>query len=295
MGCKLSLTVHAGRIAAPACLPNEEVIPWLSHRANQQEHHLDTALQRNPVYQQLNSRLRAALGGEYQCGDKFLTERQISDQFSVSRATANKALAGLVSEGLLEFRRGVGTFVRRDLINYDVRSLVSFTEKAKAAGKKPTTRVLSFGKIKANSVDSRVAEALGVIGDSRLWQMKRLRLADKIPVILEHRYIVSDLCPKLTKSQAAGSLYDTFTKSNSLAIAGADEIIRAVLLQPGEANSLSAVANSPAIEVTAVGFLDDDQQTPLWWERTLYRGDQYEFHSRLGPIQTATPARGQLR
>jgi GntR family transcriptional regulator len=33
----------------------------------------------------------------------------------------------------------------------------------------------------------------------------------------------------------------------------------------------------------------------LWWERTLYRGDQYEFHSRLGPIQSATPARGQFR
>ncbi|MFN9913156.1 MAG: GntR family transcriptional regulator, partial [Pirellulaceae bacterium] len=45
--------------------------------------------------------------------DRFLTEREIADRFGVSRPTANKALASLVSEGLLEFRRGVGTFVQR--------------------------------------------------------------------------------------------------------------------------------------------------------------------------------------
>lgn len=256
---------------------------------------MDTSLQRNPVYLQLNERLREALASEYQCGDQFPTEREISKTFEVSRATANKALASLVSEGLLEFRRGVGTFVRRDLVNYDVRSLVSFTEKAKAAGKKPTTKVLSFKKIESNLVDPKVVESLDLISDSQLWQMQRLRLADKVPVILEHRFIVANFCPKLKKSQAAGSLYESFTKDNSLAIAGADEIIRAVSLKPAEAKLLGVSSKSPAIEVTAVGFLDDNARTPLWWERTLYRGDQYEFHSRLGPIQTATPARGKLR
>jgi hypothetical protein len=38
-----------------------------------------------------------------------------------------------------------------------------------------------------------------------------------------------------------------------------------------------------------------NDNAPLWWERTLYRGDQYEFHSRLGPIQSAAPARGMFR
>ncbi len=256
---------------------------------------MKTTLQRNPVYQQLNDHLRDALGGEYRCGDKFLSEREISQRFEVSRATANKALASLVSEGLLEFRRGVGTFVRRDLINYDVRSLVSFTEKAKAAGKKPSTKVLSLRKVAGDTVDGLILEALEVRAETAVWKMKRLRFADASPVILEHRYVVSDHCPKITKAKAAGSLYEVFTKTNSLVIAGADEIIRAVSLKAAEAKLLDVTVKSPAIEVTAIGFLDDADRTPLWWERTLYRGDQYEFHSRLGPIQTATPARGKLR
>ncbi len=56
---------------------------------------LDTQLQQSPVYQQLNDRLRSALARDYNCGDRFLTKREIAQRFEVSRATANKALASL--------------------------------------------------------------------------------------------------------------------------------------------------------------------------------------------------------
>jgi len=254
---------------------------------------MDTSLVRSPVYQQLNDRLRSALASEYELGDQFLTEREVAEKFQVSRATANKSLASLVSEGILEFRKGLGTFVRRDLIDYDVRSLVSFTEKARAAGKKPGTELLTFGRLTAADVDDLLQAALCVESSDELWEMERIRLADGVPVILEHRYVVQRHCPKLTKSQAEGSLYRTWTETHGLKIGGANEVIRAVLLTSREAKRLQTPARSPALEVVSIGYLVDD--APLWWERTLYRGDQYEFHSRLGPIQSATPARGQFR
>jgi len=250
-------------------------------------------LQKNPVYRQLNDLLRTMLSTQFKRGDRFLTERDISEKFQVSRATANKVLASLVSEGLIEFRRGVGTFVRRDVIDYDVRSLVSFTEKAKMAGKRPSTKLLTFGEISANEVDHAVVSALNVASDVTLWEMERIRLADNVPVIYEHRFVVKDLCPKLTLAQASGSLYQAWTDKHRLQIAGADEVIRAVLLDLSEARHLQATVRSPGLEVTAVGYVYD--QRPLWWERTVYRGDQYEFRSHLGPIQHATPARGVLR
>jgi GntR family transcriptional regulator len=254
---------------------------------------MDTSLERSPVYQQLNQRLRTIMASDCKRGDQFLTERVISEKFQVSRATANKALASLVSEGLLEFRKGLGTFVRRDVIDYDVRSLVSFTEKARAAGKRPSTEVITFGKVLAREIDPALALELAVEPAAKLWSLERLRKADGTPVIWEQRYVVHERCPKLTKTQAEGSLYQAWTETHRLQIAGANEVIRAVLLQPAEARRLRIAVGSPALEVVSVGFLADDR--PLWWERTLYRGDQYEFHSRLGPIQTATPARGVLR
>jgi GntR family transcriptional regulator len=254
---------------------------------------MDTSLVRSPVYQQLNQRLRAALAAEYRSGDQFLTEREVAEKFQVSRATANKSLASLVSEGFLEFRKGLGTFVRRDVIDYDVRSLVSFTEKARAAGKKPSTELITFGKLSGAGVEASIRTALRVESETLLWEMERVRLADGVPVILEHRYVVHGHCPKLTKAQVEGSLYRAWTATYELNIGGANEVIRAVLLSADEAKHLRTVPKSPALEVLSVGYLQDE--SPLWWERTLYRSDQYEFHSRLGPIQSATPARGQFR
>jgi GntR family transcriptional regulator len=254
---------------------------------------MDTSLVRSPVYQQLNQRLRAALAAEYRSGDQFLTEREVAEKFQVSRATANKSLASLVSEGFLEFRKGLGTFVRRDVIDYDVRSLVSFTEKARAAGKKPGTELLTFGKLAASEVEVSVRAALQAKPETVLWEMDRVRLADQIPVILEHRFVIHQHCPKLTKTQAEGSLYRAWTETHALKIGGANDVIRAVLLSTSEAKHLRTTPKSPALEVVSIGYLEDD--TPLWWERTLYRSDKYEFHSRLGPIQSATPARGQFR
>lgn len=250
-------------------------------------------LVRAPVYQQLNERLRRSLATDFRRGDRFLTEREISEQYAVSRATANKALASLVSEGLIEFRRGVGTFVRRDTIDYDVRSLVSFTEKARAAGKTPSTKVVRFQKLEAGTLPAPLLPLLQVEPTATVWELDRIRCADGTPMILEHRYIVQSRCPKLTKAEVKGSLYHAWTQNHSLRIGGANEVIRAVSLSSTEAKHLGTTSKSPALEVVSVGFLEDD--SPLWWERTLYRGDRYEFHSRLGPIQSATPARGILR
>ena len=77
---------------------------------------------------------------EFTIGGKFLTERAICGRFEVSRATANKALSNLVSEGLLEFKKGVGTFLKSKPPEEDIQSLASFTRNAIAAGKVPTTR-----------------------------------------------------------------------------------------------------------------------------------------------------------
>jgi GntR family transcriptional regulator len=250
-----------------------------------------TALVKQPLYQQLNEALRGLLGsGEFKTGVQFLTERQVSQRFEVSRATANKALSNLVSEGILEFKKGIGTFVRGGVLDYDLRSLVSFTGKAAAAGKRPSTRVLAFDEVVASKVAPRIALALRVRDADRLYTFERLRLADGVPVILERRFVVAALCPGLRRQDVAGSLFALWTRHFHLEVAGADQTIRAVSLRGAEARLLRVAAGTAGLVVTSTGWLQDQRR--LWWERTLYRGDAYAFRNRLGPIQTARPAAG---
>ncbi len=250
-------------------------------------------LVKQPLYQQLNEALRSLLGsGEFKTGARFLTEREVSQRFEVSRATANKALSNLVSEGILEFKKGVGTFVRGGALDYDLRSLVSFTGKASASGKKPGTRVLAFARVPASDLSPRLAAVLKVRPADPVFQVERLRLADGVPVILERRTIVAGFCPGLSRADLSGSLYALWTERFRLEIAGADQTIRAALLGEADAKLLGVPAGSAGLEVRSLGLLRE--QRPLWWERTLYRGDAYAFRNRVGPIQTARPAAGEF-
>lgn len=242
------------------------------------------ALTREPIYQQLNQRLRSLVRTEeFPVGGQFLTERQVSERFEVSRATANKALSNLVAEGLLTFRKGVGTFVSAESMDYNLRALVSFTDEAIAAGKKPETRVLRFEETVAREVPKDISQMLQVSGQDELWYIERLRLADGLPVIFERRYVVAAHCRTLKKRDVAGSIYKIWRELYDLDVEGAEQSIRAVNLRREEAKTLGTRQNTAGLLITSVGFLAGHE--PLWFERTLYRGDTYEFHNRLAGIQ----------
>lgn len=245
-------------------------------------------------HQQLLARLRKLLRGrQFPPGAKFLTEREIAGQFRTSRPTANKALSCLVSEGLLEFRKGAGTFVREGVLDYDLQRLVSFTDKARAAGKEPGTRVITFRRLNADDSSAEIVKALQVTATEPLFFTERVRLADGQPVIYERRHVVARHCPGMTRADARTSLYAFWTKKCKLTLSGADESIRAVNATKAQAAHLSIPANSACLLVVATGFLEGG--SPLWYEETLYRSDVYEFRNQLGGVSGPRPAVGRMR
>ncbi|NRA39006.1 MAG: GntR family transcriptional regulator [Planctomycetes bacterium] len=246
-----------------------------------------------PVYQQLHHELQALIdGGEFAVGDKFLSERQIADRFSVSRPTANKVLASFMHEGILLYQKGVGTFVQEPVLSYDLRNLVSFTDKAKAIGKTPQTQVLLFERKSAADIDAVIQKELAVDGTDEVFYMERLRLADDEPVIFEQRYVPVARCPDLDAEQVQDSLYTIWTEHYALQIAGADQRIRAISADVNLAGHLAIDAGAACFEVQCTGYTADN--TALWWERTSYNGNNYELISRLGNQDDGQPVRGAL-
>jgi GntR family transcriptional regulator len=243
----------------------------------------DRKIVKDPIYHQLNEILRDLIRkGEFGPGAKFLTEREICARFEVSRATANKALSNLVSEGVLEFRKGVGTFVRGSGEARDFATLNSFSANVAAGGRKPGTRVLRFRRVKGRDVEHEAAEALGLEDADEVYSIERLRLADGVPMILERRYMVSRFCPGLTREALAGSLFDLL-QEHGLRVVGSDEAIQAVIIKGDDARLLQVSGEGAGFLVTTVGYLDGD--VPLWWERTLHRPDGFELRCRVRPAE----------
>jgi LacI family transcriptional regulator len=65
-----------------------------------------------PRYEWVKQQLLAAIAaGDYDVGRPFVTQREICERFSVSHATAVRALNDLAADGYVVRRRGQGTFV----------------------------------------------------------------------------------------------------------------------------------------------------------------------------------------
>ena len=245
-------------------------------------------------HEQLIEKLRKLLRSrQFVPGAKFLTERDIAERFETSRPTANKALSSLVSAGLLEFRQGAGTFVRESVLDYDLQRLVSFTDKARAAGKEPGTQVIAFQKLTAADAHAEVVQALKMQPSDSLLYLERIRLADGQPVIYERRHVVARFCPSMTKTDTKGSLYGFWTTQCKLTISGASESIRAVNAKKVQAVHLKVPTNTACLQVIATGLLASG--VPLWYEETLYRSDVYEFRNQLGGVSSPKPAQGRMR
>lgn len=58
----------------------------------------------------------------FQPGDKLPNEIELSEKLNISRTTLREAIRILVTNGILEIKRGKGTFVKRDLDGNDKRS-----------------------------------------------------------------------------------------------------------------------------------------------------------------------------
>ena len=65
-----------------------------------------------PLYQQLAERIRAGIAaGTYQADEKIPSEHELARQYSIGRPTVRQATDLLVREGVLQRKRGSGTFV----------------------------------------------------------------------------------------------------------------------------------------------------------------------------------------
>jgi hypothetical protein len=114
---------------------------------------------------------------------------------------------------------------------------VSFTEKVRQAGKTPATRVLRFERIRASEAEPEIAVKLQIDTDRELFAITRLRLADSIPVILERRWVPTDIFPGLNRQELRGSFYDLCREKYKLRIAESDQTIRSQA--PGQRCSVS--------------------------------------------------------
>lgn len=231
-----------------------------------------------PLCYQIQRRFLAQIrSGVLKAGQPLPSELEIAAKMRVSRMTARHALKALCSLGVAYSERGRGTFVSRMKLEKSFRQVLSFSEEMGLRGSRPRSTVLAFRKIHPHS---QVAEALHVPPQEEVFLLRRVRLADAVPLCIECTHIPVRLCPDLQKTlNPRASLYRTLRERYGIRIDIADEVAEASLASAEEARLLRIRKKAAVFRFTRTAYLRSGE--PVEFVNSVYRGDRCKVVNRL--------------
>src|ERR1700756_5934102 len=230
----------------------------------------------------LYSRVEAVIAceiadGILKVGDQLPTEDILIARFEVSRITVRRAIQNLVGRGLVEIRRGKGTFVASPRITHELTELSGFVEDMHALGRKPTARVIATEVVAA---DATVAGHLRLTKGQRVVKIRRVRLADRIPLSFDETYLPLEIGKKIiTNNLKIEPIFSLLERKYDIPLVEAEYKLDAVAAENEVAAALKVKQRSPIFRIERTTYSTGGR--PVDYERLHYRGDLVQFVTRL--------------
>lgn len=225
-----------------------------------------------PAYQKIQASIVKRIdNGQLKPGDAVDSERELAKIHQVSLMTARHALTALEREGIVQRRRGAGTFVAPPKVHFN--KLTSFTEQMAGRSLVACSKVLSFAVV---DNEPEVAARLALSANARLLKLERLRLAADEPFAVETCYLPAEEFAGITRASIArGSIFSILEGTYGIQIAYADEEMDATAAAPATANLLRVERDAPLLRIRQVIY--STKGRAALYVLGLYRSDRHNL------------------
>lgn len=231
-----------------------------------------------PLYAQVEAELASCIaGGHLKPGDQLPTESELMQRFGVSRPTIRQAIQNLATRGLVEIRRGKGTFATLPKMTQPLESLSGFVEDMQILGRNATARVIDKQIVKAGQA---VARNLEVAPDTDVVRIQRVRLADGIPVSFDDTFLPLDIGRKIMADDLETQpIFSLLEDKYGIPLTEAEYRLEALAAEPAIARALGVEPLTPMLVIERVSYRQGNH--PIDYETLYYRGDLVRFTTRL--------------
>ncbi|MBS4197708.1 GntR family transcriptional regulator [Lederbergia citri] len=232
---------------------------------------------RLPLYYQLMDIIIEKINkGELKDHDKLPSERQLCEQYNVSRTTVRQTMQELEKEKLIYKKHGKGSFVSPKVINQSLVKFYSFTEEMKKINKTPSTKVIKFEVIKC---EGKLTKKMGLAEGELLYKVTRLRLADHVPMLYETSYLPVSRFPGLKETYLEKiPMYNIFNDKYQTEITGANERFQVTIPTDEEAKQLKINKGAPCLHIERVTH---EGSSVIEYTSTIARGDKFTYFVEL--------------
>ncbi len=229
-----------------------------------------------PLHVQLATLLKAQIvAGVFTAGASLPSEREMCEQYNISRTTVREALHQLEREGLVHKFAGRGIFVSEPLSKLAIHvSLRGYTADVKREGGFPASSLLNATIL--NEPPREILDHLQLDSHDEVVKIVRLRYNNNVPLALHTVFLNHRLCPHiLDHNLSKESLFNILNEKYDLKLMKAQEQIYACLANQEELNLLSIAYPAAVLRSERTIYTESDQI--IEYSRATYCGDSYRM------------------
>ena len=226
-----------------------------------------------PAYMRIHDAIKKEIDeGIWKIGERLPSERDLADDYNVSRMTLRQAITLLVEEGILERRVGSGTYVSSRRVQDKMRGTTSFTEIVRSQGKTPSSKLISYQKKLASEAEMK---HLDLAPTDYVIRMERVRFADDIPLVFEVASIPEKFIRHFNRDDITKHFFQTLT-DNGYEIGKSQQTIYAKNATDRVAKYLNIAKGQAVLALTQVSYFTDSK--PFEYVHSQYVGERFEFY-----------------
>ncbi len=211
-------------------------------------------------------------------GDLLPTYAELAESVGVSLITVRRALDELERAGKVRRHQGLGTFLARPrIVTEPTRAgslLATLAPGEEGAAETIDTRIL---EMRRGLPSADVAHALQIRSDAEVWRLRRQRMIDGQPAVVETSIIPVELAPDLDRlvNRLGGSLYDLLARECGLEDEYEEQYLEVVMPAQQERRLLSIPPRTQVVRIRGLSM--DKSGTPFDCFEQLYPATEFAF------------------
>ncbi len=212
-------------------------------------------------------------------GDQLPTYAELAELVGVSLITVRRALDELERAGKVRRHQGLGTFLARPrIVTEPTRAGSLIGALAESEEGRPAdsldTRILSMRR---GLPSADVARALQIRADSQVWRLRRQRMIDSQPAVVETSIIPTSLAPELDRlvSRPGGSLYDLLSSEYGLEDEYEEQYLEVIMPTQEERSLLGIPPRTQVVRIRGLSM--DTGGAPFDCFEQLYPATEFAF------------------
>ena len=212
---------------------------------------------KEPMYKQIeNYVLDLIQSDRIKEGEFIPSEKQLSEEFNVTRMTVRSALNNLARDGYISRQPGIGSKVIKNHITDNIATVTSFTKEMTGKGYEVSNIVHDFMIVEA---DEELKDNLSLELGENVWRVKRIRLANEERISYMITYMPVKLFPNLKRSHCEGSLYEYIESECQFEIAASNRSVKAMISNEELMEVLELEESEPILYIKQTSALSNGE------------------------------------